>query len=175
MPAWEFFTSQKQWEEYIKDLLRTNDKALLRAIVCIYDNQTDEEKVEGKSIEDNCAGFSKFDAHEMTVIAMKVKRGKQLTKGELAKSRNKMQKYWKQLMVISKRNAEAKRLQMQKELDEKLNDEEHALLIEEHERLELFRQHNEIIRQCFEEGKMCEYGICSECHAFNGLQVKMNL
>ena len=46
MAAWEYFTSQKQWESYLKDLVRTNDQALLRAIVLIYDNQTDEEKLE---------------------------------------------------------------------------------------------------------------------------------
>ena len=38
MAAWEYFTSQKQWETYLKDLLKTNNKALLRAIVLIYDN-----------------------------------------------------------------------------------------------------------------------------------------
>lgn len=54
MAAWEYFTSQKQWEAYLKDLLKTNDKALLRAIVLVYDNQTPEEKDKGESIEDNC-------------------------------------------------------------------------------------------------------------------------
>ena len=92
MAAWEYFTSQKQWESYLKDLVRTNDQALLRAIVLIYDNQTDEEKLKGESIEDNCIGFSKIDAAEMGAIARKIKAKKQLSKGELAKSRNKMQK-----------------------------------------------------------------------------------
>ena len=61
MAAWEYFTSQKQWEAYLKDLLKTNDKALLRAIVLVYDNQTPEEKDKDESIEDNCIGFSKND------------------------------------------------------------------------------------------------------------------
>lgn len=89
MAAWEYFTSQKQWEAYLKDLLKTNDKALLRAIVLIYDNQTPEEKDKGESIEDNCIGFSKIDAKEMGDIARKIKANKALTKGELAKSRRK--------------------------------------------------------------------------------------
>ena len=92
-------------------MVRTNDQALLRAIVLIYDNQTDEEKLKGESIEDNCIGFSKIDAAEMGAIARKIKAKKQLSKGELAKSRNKMQKYWKQLMIISKKQAEAKKQQ----------------------------------------------------------------
>ena len=84
MTAWEYFTSQKQWELYLKDLIRTNDTALLQSIICIYNNQTEEEKTKGKSIEDNCIGFSKIDAAEMGEIARKIKAGKALTKGELA-------------------------------------------------------------------------------------------
>ena len=71
MAAREYFMSQKQWESYLKDLVRTNDQALLRAIVLIYDNQTDEEKLKGESIEGNCIGFSKIDAAEMGAIASK--------------------------------------------------------------------------------------------------------
>ena len=96
MAAWEYFTNQKQWKLYLKNLLKTNNNALLKAILLIYDNQTEEEKNKGESIEDNCIGFSKVDAKEMGKIAIKIKAGKALTEGELAKSRNKMQKYWKQ-------------------------------------------------------------------------------
>ena len=135
MAAWEYFTSQKQWEAYLKDLLKTNDQALLKSIVLVYDNQTDEEKNKGESIEDNCIGFSKIDAKEMGDIAKKIKADKALTKGELAKSRNKMQKYWKQLMIISKKQAEAKKLQEQKELEDKLAEEVAA--IEEEDKLKL--------------------------------------
>lgn len=104
MAVWEYFTNQKQWKMYLKELLKTNDTALFRAIVLVYDNQTEEEKYRGKSIEENSVGFNKVDAKEMGEIAKKIKSGKQLTKAELAKSRNKMQKYWKQLMIISKNN-----------------------------------------------------------------------
>lgn len=175
MAAWEYFTSQKQWEAYLKDLIKTNDNALLKAIVLVYDNQTDEEKSKGESIEDNCIGFSKIDAKEMGDIARKLKAGKTLTKGELAKSRNKMQKYWKQLMIISKKQAEAKRLQEQKELEDKFSEEEAAIEEENRLRLEQFREHNEILRQCSEEGITCSYGICDECPIVTGFQLKMNI
>jgi len=177
MAAWKYFTSQKQWEAYLKDLLKTNDKALLRAIVLIYDNQTPEEKDKGESIENNCIGFSKIDAKEMGDIARKIKAGKALTKGELAKSRNKMQKYWKQLMIISKKQAEAKKLQKQRELEVKMAEEE--LLAQKEdvdvEKLERFRQDIEILRKCSEEGISCEYGICDECLITTGFQIRMNL
>lgn len=175
MAAWEYFTNQKQWEAYLKDLLKTNDKALLRAIVLIYDNQTPEEKDKGESIEDNCVGFSKIDAKEMGDIARKIKANKTLTKGELAKSRNKMQKYWKQLMIFSKKRAEAKKLQKQRELEAKRAEEELTTHKEDIEKLERFRQDMEILRKCSEEGISCEYGICDECPITTGFQMRMNL
>ena len=101
---WETFTNQKQWEEYLKNLLKTNNKALFKAIVLVYDSQTEEEKRTNESVEDNKIGFSKIDAKDLSAIARKIKREEILTKGEFAKSRNKMPKYWKQLMIISKRN-----------------------------------------------------------------------
>ena len=174
MAAWEYFTSQKQWEAYLKDLLKTNDRALLRAIVLIYNNQTDEEKNKGESIENNRVGFSKIDAKEMGDIAKKIKAGKALTKGELAKSRNKMQKYWKQLMIISKKRIEAKRLQEQRELEAKMAEEELTAQKEDAERFERFRQDIEILRKCSEEGISCEYGICDECPITTGFQMRMN-
>lgn len=174
MAAWEYFTSQKQWEAYLKDLLKTNDEALLRAIVLIYDNQTPEEKDKGESIENNCVGFNKIDAKEMGDIAKKIKANKALTKGELAKSRNKMQKYWKQLMIISKKRAETKKLQEQRELEVKMAEEELIAQKEDAEKFERFRQDTEILRKCSEEGISCEYGICDECLITTGFQMRMN-
>lgn len=175
MAAWEYFTSQKQWELYLKDLIRMNDTALLQSIVCIYNNQTEEEKNKGKSIEDSCIGFSKIDAAEMGEIARKIKAGKALTKGELAKSRNKMQKYWKQLMIISKQKAESKRKAAEAEELRKAEEEAIALKQHEQERLQRFREYHEVLRRCAEEGIACEYGICDECPITTGFQLKLDL
>lgn len=175
MAAWEYFTSQKQWELYLKDLIRTNDTALLRSIVCIYNNQTEEEKNKDKSIEDNHIGFSKIDAAEMGEIARKIKAGEVLTKGELAKSRNKMQKYWKQLMIISKQKAESKRKAMEAEEFRKAEEEVIALEQYEQERLQRFREYHEVLKRCIEEGIVCEYGICDECPITTGFQFKLDL
>lgn len=156
MAVWEYFTNQKQWKLYIKNLLKTNNNALLKAILLIYDNQTEEEKNKGESIEDNCTGFNKVDAKEMGKIAIKIKAGKALTEGELAKSRNKMQKYWKQLMIISKQKQRKKILQEQMKIESKLNEYEYEV------KLKQFREYNEIVRKC-NEGIQCAYGICDEC------------
>lgn len=150
MQPWIHFTNQKQWESYLKNLIKVNDRALLKSITLIYNNQTNEEKDKGESIEENKIGFSKIDAYEMGKIAIKIKEGKPLTKGELAKSRNKMQKYWKQLMIISKRKMKAEE-EFRKSLDK----------ITEVIKTQ-WAEYEEILSQCL-EGKSCSYGICSEC------------
>lgn len=169
--GWQYFTTQKQWEAYLKDLLRVNDTALLKAIVLIHDKQTVEEKNKGKSIDDNFAGWSKWDAKEMSEIAIKVKRGEPLTDGELAKSRNKMQKYWKQLMNISKQQQKEKNRVEPRALEQK------GLQIvaseEQQVKEEQFRVSVEVLRRCLEDGVACEYGICDECPIAHGAQMHL--
>ena len=75
-------------------------------------------------------------------------------------------------MIISKKQAEAKRLQEQKELEEKLEKEEQEAHKEDAERLERFRQDIETLRKCSEEGISCEYGICDECPIITGFQLR---
>lgn len=153
---WETFTNQKQWESYLKNLVKTNDRALIKAILFIYDLQTAEEKNTGKSVEENNVGFSKVDAYEMGIIAKKIKRGGPLTKSEIAKSRNKMPKYWKQLMIISKRN-------MQEHKEEEAMQE-----VAQEEYYEQLR-FEDIIE---EKTCPCSYGICDECE---GAQMQLEL
>lgn len=109
MKPWEQFTNQKQWKEYLQNLVRTNKKALYRSIILIADLQTPEEKVCGATIEKNNVGFGAVDAEMMTSLALRLKCGGELTERELAICRNKMPKYWRQLMIISKRRMEHER------------------------------------------------------------------
>ncbi len=168
MKIWETFTNQKQWEVYLKNLVKTNDKALYRSITLIYEMQTAEEQYIGESTEDNGIGFTKIDAKEMGIIATKINKGIELSEGEIAKSRNKMQKYWKQLMLISKR-------QMKEAEEAKLNEQLAAIKEEDDKRVEAFREHNEILRKCSEEGISCSYGICDECPLTTGFQMKLSI
>lgn len=109
MRPWEQFTNQQQWKEYLQNLVRTNKKALYRSIILIADLQTPEEKVWGATIEKNNVGFGAVDAEMMTSLALRLKCGGELTERELAICRNKMPKYWRQLMIISKRRMEHER------------------------------------------------------------------
>lgn len=100
---WESFTNQAQWKAYLQNLLKTNDKALYRAIVLISDYQTPEEKALGATIDSNKRGFGTVDAKFLTSMALKIKGGVPLTEREKAICRNKMPKYWHQLYLISKK------------------------------------------------------------------------
>lgn len=157
---WETFTEDTQWKEYLQNLVSHNDKALMRAIVLIYEQQTLEEKQLGESKEENDAGFTKVDAKVLGDIAEKIKQGQQLTAGELAKSRNKMKKYWKQLMLISKKQQQEK---------QQLQDAQQML-----EKKKQFEESVEVLRKCSEEGVACGYGICDECPVTQGLQMRFN-
>ena len=55
LKVWKSY-SQKEWEIEIKVLLKTNDVALKRAIVLIYELQTDEDKNLGVAKEENNVG-----------------------------------------------------------------------------------------------------------------------
>jgi hypothetical protein len=115
MRHWEQFTNQQQWREYLQNLLRTNKRALYRAIILIADKQTPEERAWGATIEKNNSGFGAVDAEMMTSLALRLKCGGELTERELAICRNKMPKYWRQLMIISKRRMEDERQARTKE------------------------------------------------------------
>lgn len=110
MRPWEQFTNQQQWKEYLQNLVRSNKKALYRSIILIADLQTPEEKAMGETLDHNGVGFGAVDAKMMTALALRLRCGGELTERELAICRNKMPKYWRQLMLISKRRMESEKL-----------------------------------------------------------------
>ena len=157
MAEWDNFTNQKQWEKYLRNLVRTNEKALLKSIMLIYNNQTFEEKEAGTSIYENKIGFNRFDSKEMMRIARKIKQGTHLTEYEIAHARIVMPKYWKQLMIISKQKQKDKK--EQEEFEEELENE--RLMAQE--KKELSHELEENIYRCVNEGVSCSYYICDEC------------
>ena len=100
-PEMENWT-QAQWKTYITNLITSNNKALFKSILVIHALQTDEEQFYGASNHINGVGFCKTDAEFLTGMAIKVKYRRSMTLGEYEKSKNKMKKYWKQLMKVSK-------------------------------------------------------------------------
>lgn len=157
MAEWDNFTNQKQWEKYLRNLVRTNEKALLKSIILIYNNQTFEEKEAGTSIYENKIGFNRFDSKEMMRIARKLKQRVPLTEREIAHARIVMPKYWKQLMIISKQKQKDKK--EQEAFEEELENE--RLIAQE--KKELSHELEENVYRCINEGVSCSYYICDEC------------
>lgn len=85
----------------IHALLDSKPAAVTRALLAIYALQTDEEKAAKATRNNNGVGFSAYDAEFLTDIALKVKRGYTLSKGQLDATRNKMKRYHRQLAEIA--------------------------------------------------------------------------
>lgn len=88
-------------KERIQDLLATNDAAVIRALLVVYRNQTSEEQVAHQTVENNGVGFTGVDAELLTSYAQQYLRSGTLSPKQLAITRNKIKKYWRQLLAAS--------------------------------------------------------------------------
>jgi hypothetical protein len=90
-------------KEKILDLLERNPKAVERAIVRIYERQTEDEKAGQNTKHLNGMGFSGAHAAQGTYYAKWVLSGRRLTGAHLEKARNIAKRYAGQLLEIAKR------------------------------------------------------------------------
>lgn len=96
-------------KERIKNLLDTNDLAVERAVVAIYDRQTQDEKRDSDTKHDNERGFRSNHASTMSFYARIILKGwKQSGKNrtylnsvKLAKARAWMMQYHRQLCEVA--------------------------------------------------------------------------
>jgi hypothetical protein len=72
-PTPKTFTSEAARLEHFRVNLATNDKWALRALIVIYERQTDAEKSASVTTESNGVGFSGADAEILTSFAKRVK------------------------------------------------------------------------------------------------------
>ena len=86
---------------YIQELIAKNDQAVIRALLAIYDRQTESEKADQTTKEDNGVGFNGVDGIILSSFAEWYKNKGFLSPKQLAISRNKMKRYWKQLLAIA--------------------------------------------------------------------------
>lgn len=152
-PVWGQLKTQKQWREYYRRILRTDVQTLLHAILKIDSYQTDIERLDGVSIEENKVGWDKNDASRMSAIAATLRATKRLPKEDVAYARLVMPKYWRQLMLTGVKKQE-QFVKRQEALEAA-----QAALKAECEQPQQYKQ----IELCMETGQPCEYGICSEC------------
>lgn len=87
--------------ESISELLRTNDRAVERAMVAIYDRQTADEKSSSDTRHSNSIGFSGAHASKGSYYARWVLSGRRLTGAHLDKARRMSLRYVRQLLEIA--------------------------------------------------------------------------
>jgi hypothetical protein len=87
-------------QEFIHRQLDGSQAAVEQALLAIYDRQTQEERIGRRTISSNGVGFNKLDAEFCTSLVHRLKSGKPLTSGQLPYARQKVKKYWRQLVTI---------------------------------------------------------------------------
>lgn len=95
-------TTPNGWnKDNIQKMLDENDRAVCRALVAIYERQTEHEKCIGQTREHNGIGFSAFDAEFLSSLAEQVKTRGTLSPRQLELARKKIKSYWRQLVEIA--------------------------------------------------------------------------
>jgi hypothetical protein len=85
----------------IHSLLLNNDKAVVRALICIYQRQTEDEQRNRETKHHNTIGFRANDAKYMTMAAQWALRNGTLDDFHMQKVRSKIMHYWRQLIEIA--------------------------------------------------------------------------
>lgn len=88
-------------KETIQALLESNPQAVYNGLVQIYRRQTVSEQVSEMTHDRNDIGFSGVDGKILTSFAKFYLKYKYLSPKQFAIAKNKMKKYWRQLMEIS--------------------------------------------------------------------------
>jgi len=102
---------EKIWDkETVRENLLRSDKWVYRAVVALYNRQTDEEKVISDTKDRNFRGFNAFDAEILTSFADQIQQWEScgynkyqnpLSRKQMAIARKKVLKYSGQLARIA--------------------------------------------------------------------------
>lgn len=93
-----------QVKGWIQKLLDTNDLAVCRALVVIFERQTADEQASDHTRDANSVGFSGVHAEICSSFAKQYMSRGFLSPKQMVIARKIMKKYWKQLAEISKEN-----------------------------------------------------------------------
>ena len=91
-----------QVKNWIQNLLDTNDLAVGRALLVMFDRQTSNEQLAERTADKNDIGFSGVDAEICSSFAKQYKSRGFLSPKQMVIARKKMKKYWKQLAEIAR-------------------------------------------------------------------------
>ena len=98
---WTPAKTKKERKEQIKELLLTNDRAVQRGVVAIYQRQTESEQATLSTKENNGVGYSGVHAEIMSSFAQRLLRGMALTEKQMVYARKIILKYAGQLLTIA--------------------------------------------------------------------------
>lgn len=104
--------------DYIGWLLATNDRAVERAIICLYNRQTVDEKMAADTKHCNGRGFSAGDARKGTYMAKYILTGKRLSGQWLVDARGMAFKYIGQLVEEAALKLASQEVQEKKQQEE---------------------------------------------------------
>lgn len=88
-------------KESILTVLDTIPGAVERALVVIWNRQTSGEQASRSTQQQNGEGFTAADAYTLSLRAERVARGLSLSPIELDDSRERVKKYWSQLLEVA--------------------------------------------------------------------------
>jgi len=92
----------KKWtKEEIKSLLESNDVAVIKGLIRIYELQTSDEQSAEYTKHHNGVGFSGFDGEFMTSVAKFFLKVGFVTEGQFVHLKKKMMRYAGQLAKIA--------------------------------------------------------------------------
>jgi len=91
--------------QYVQYLLSVNDYAVERAILAIFNRQTEDEQNVGMTKHTNGRGFNGTDAHLGSYYAKWLMSNRRLSGRHLMKARLMMMKYAKQLVEVAQEKA----------------------------------------------------------------------
>lgn len=98
---WTKSKTKKERREKVKQLLLTNDVAVLRGIIAIYKRQTNEEQNSDATLEHNNQGFCAFDASTMSLYAKQILEYGGLSRQQMTIARSRIIRYSKQLADLA--------------------------------------------------------------------------
>lgn len=91
----------KELKATLKAQIQSSPKAQLKALVKLYNLQTQQEKIGFHTNTTNCVGFTKPDAHILTSIARQHLQGFTLTEKQFKVLFYKIPKYANQLAILA--------------------------------------------------------------------------
>jgi hypothetical protein len=115
-------------KESIRALLETNDKAVERAIIVLFERQTNDEQVQSVTRHDNQRGFSAAHASKGSYYARWIKSGRRLTGYHLQNARRITQHYTHQLLLAAQEKGSRANLGAQAPVQMTLEDATRAVM-----------------------------------------------